>query len=59
MNKILLGLIDTRHVLDPRGLNQAGYGYAGIVVAALARLNPVAVVFTSLIMGGLAHAGRR
>jgi simple sugar transport system permease protein len=49
---------DTRHVLDPRGLNQAGYGYAGIVVAALARLNPVAVVFTSLIMGGLANAGR-
>jgi simple sugar transport system permease protein len=49
---------DTRHVLDPRGLNQAGYGYAGIVVAALARLNPVAVVVTSIVMGGLANAGR-
>ncbi|MDQ2648465.1 MAG: ABC transporter permease, partial [Actinomycetota bacterium] len=49
---------DTRHVLDPRGLNQAGYGYAGIVVAALARLNPLAVVFTSIVMGGLANAGR-
>ncbi|HLT15779.1 MAG TPA: ABC transporter permease [Acidimicrobiales bacterium] len=49
---------DTRHVLDPRGLNQAGYGYAGIVVAALARLNPVAVVFVSIVMGGLANAGR-
>ncbi len=49
---------DTRHVLDPRGLNQAGYGYAGIVVAALARLNPVAVVLTSMVMGGLANAGR-
>lgn len=49
---------DTRHVLDPKGLNQAGYGYAGIVVAALARLNPLAVVFTSIVMGGLANAGR-
>jgi simple sugar transport system permease protein len=49
---------DSRHVLDPRGLNQAGYGYAGIVVAALARLNPVAVVVTSMVMGGLANAGR-
>jgi len=49
---------DTRHMLDPRGLNQAGYGYAGIVVAALARLNPLAVVFVSVVMGGLANAGR-
>jgi simple sugar transport system permease protein len=49
---------DTRHLLDPRGLNQAGYGYAGIVVAALARLNPIAVVFVSVLMGGLANAGR-
>ncbi len=49
---------DARHFLDPRGLDQAGYGYAGIVVAALARLNPVAVIFTSILMGGLANAGR-
>lgn len=49
---------DSRHVLDPKGLGQAGYGYTGIVVAALARLNPVAVVFTALVMGGLNNAGR-
>lgn len=49
---------DTRHVLDPKALGQAGYGYAGIVVAALARLNPIAVVFTALLMGGLNNAGR-
>lgn len=49
---------DTRHQLDPKALRQAGYGYAGIVVAALARLNPLAVVFTSILMGGLANAGR-
>lgn len=49
---------DSRHVLDPKGLSQAGYGYTGIVVAALARLNPVAVVVTALVMGGLNNAGR-
>jgi simple sugar transport system permease protein len=49
---------DTRHLLDPKALSQAGYGYAGIVVAALARLNPLAVVGVSILMGGLANAGR-
>ena len=49
---------DFRHVLDPKGLGQAGYGYAGIVIAALARLNPIAVVFVSILMGGLSNAGR-
>ena len=34
---------DFRHLLDPRGLTQANYGYAGIVIAALARYNPFAV----------------
>ena len=32
---------DFRHTLDPRGLTAAGYGYAGIVIAALAPLQPV------------------
>lgn len=49
---------DTRFILDPKALSQVGYGYAGIVVAALARLNPIAVVFVSILMGGLANAGR-
>ena len=31
---------DFGHVLDPRGLEQAQYGYTGIVVAALALLQP-------------------
>ncbi len=35
---------DFGHVLDPRGLEQAQYGYTGIVVAALALYNPLAVV---------------
>ncbi|MGB8860366.1 MAG: ABC transporter permease [Ilumatobacteraceae bacterium] len=49
---------DFRHILDPKGLGQSGYGYAGIVIAALARLNPIAVVFVAVLMGGLNNAGR-
>ncbi|HBU02622.1 MAG TPA: ABC transporter permease [Acidimicrobiaceae bacterium] len=46
-----------RHILDPKGMQQSGFGYAGIVVAALARLNPVAVIFVSIIIGGITNAG--
>ena len=48
---------DFSHVLDPRGLEQAGFGYSGIVVAALARYNPFAVVVTSFFIGMLVNAG--
>jgi simple sugar transport system permease protein len=48
---------DFRHVLDPRGLQQSGFGYAGIVVGALARLNPFAVVLVACLLGGLSNAG--
>jgi ABC-type uncharacterized transport system permease subunit len=48
---------DFGHVLDPRGLEQAQYGYTGIVVAALALYNPIAVVLVSLLIGGLTNAG--
>jgi ABC-type uncharacterized transport system permease subunit len=48
---------DFRHQLDPRGLTQANYGYAGIVVAALARYNPFAVLFVAFLLGGLQNAG--
>jgi general nucleoside transport system permease protein len=48
---------DFRHQLDPRGLLAAGYGYAGIVVAALGRYNPVAVVVLAFGLGGLQNAG--
>lgn len=46
-----------RHMLDPKGFQQSGYGYAGIVVAALARLNPVAVIFVAILLGGITNAG--
>jgi ABC-type uncharacterized transport system permease subunit len=48
---------DFRHLLDPRGLAQSGYGYTGIVVAALARYNPFAVVLVAFLIGGLSNAG--
>ena len=48
---------DFSHTLDPRGLEQAGFGYSGIVVAALARYNPVAVIVTSFFIGMLVNAG--
>jgi simple sugar transport system permease protein len=48
---------DFRQTLDPRGLTQAGYGYAGIVVAALGRYNPFAVCVLAFLLGGLQNAG--
>jgi simple sugar transport system permease protein len=48
---------DFRHVLDVKGMEQASYGYAGIVVAALARYNPFAVVLVAVLLGGLQNAG--
>jgi simple sugar transport system permease protein len=48
---------DFRHQLDPRGLRSANYGYTGIVIAALARYNPVAVVAVAFALGGLQNAG--
>jgi simple sugar transport system permease protein len=48
---------DFGHVLDPRGLQQQSLGYIGIVVAALARFDPLAVPVVALIIGGLTNAG--
>src|SRR4029078_9649949 len=48
---------DFRHQLDPRGLIHAKYGYARIVVAALARYNPFAVLLVAFLLGGLQNAG--
>ena len=50
---------DFSHTLDadPNGLRAYGYGYTGIVVAALARYNPFAVVLVAFLLGGLQNAG--
>lgn len=48
---------DFSHVLDPSGLQQPQYGYTGIVVAALARYNPIGVVVAALFLGGITNAG--
>jgi simple sugar transport system permease protein len=48
---------DFRHLLDPKGTIASNYGYAGIVVGALARYNPLAVVLVAFFLGGLQNAG--
>ena len=48
---------DFRHLLDAKGLQLAGYGYTGIVVAALARLNPLGTLVVAALIGGLTNAG--
>ena len=50
---------DFSHALDgdPNGLQLRGYGYTGIVVAALGRYNPFAVVVIAFLIGGLQNAG--
>ena len=50
---------DFSHVLDgsPQGLQAAAFGYTGIVVAALARYNPIAVCVVAVLIGGLQNAG--
>ena len=48
---------DFTHTLDPNGLQGAGFGYTGIVVAALARYNPFAVCVVAVLLGGLQNAG--
>jgi ABC-type uncharacterized transport system permease subunit len=48
---------DFAHQIDPTGLQTSFYGYTGIVVAALARYNPLAVVPVGFFLGGLLNAG--
>jgi len=50
---------DFRHTLDadPNGMQRQYFGYTGIVVAALARYNPFAVVLVAFLLGGLQNAG--
>ena len=48
---------DARTMAMAARLQQAGFGYSGIVVAALARYNPFAVVVVAFLLGGLANAG--
>jgi ABC-type uncharacterized transport system permease subunit len=50
---------DFRRTLDadPNGMQRQFYGYTGIVVAALARYNPFAVLLIAFLIGGLQNAG--
>jgi len=50
---------DFTYTLDgsTTGLQAAAFGYTGIVVAALARYNPLAVCLVAVLIGGLQNAG--
>lgn len=48
---------DFAHQIDPTGLQSSFFGYTGIVVAALARYNPLAVMPVAFLLGGLQNAG--
>jgi simple sugar transport system permease protein len=48
---------DFAHQIDPTGLQTSFFGYTGIVVAALARYNALAVVPVAFLLGGLQNAG--
>jgi simple sugar transport system permease protein len=43
------------HQLDPNG-TAVGFGYTGIIVAALARLSPVGVIVTAVLLGVLENS---
>jgi simple sugar transport system permease protein len=45
------------HALDPAGLEQVQYGYAGIVAAALGTFDPVLVFVSGLLLGAITAAG--
>lgn len=45
------------HALDPAGLEQVQYGYAGIVAAALGAFDPVLVFVSGLLLGAITSAG--
>lgn len=48
---------DFAYQIDPTGLQSSFFGYTGIVVAALAAYNPLAVVPVGVLLGGLQNAG--
>jgi simple sugar transport system permease protein len=45
------------HALDPVGLEQVQYGYAGIVAAALGAFDPIVVFASGLLLGAITSSG--
>jgi simple sugar transport system permease protein len=45
------------HALDPTGLEQVQYGYAGIIAAALGAFDPIAVFAAGLLLGAINSSG--
>jgi len=58
---VAAGLAGTMEVLAVHGAASTslvvGYGYAGILVAFLARQNPIGIIFVALLVGGISASG--
>jgi len=52
---VLIG--SSGHALDPTGLEQVQYGYAGIIAAALGAFDPIVVFAAGLLLGAITSAG--
>jgi general nucleoside transport system permease protein len=48
---------DFSHLLDPNGLTNAQFAWTGIVVAAVVGYNPLGVILSAFLIGGLLNAG--
>ncbi len=48
---------DFSHRIEPKALQFASYGYTGIAVAALARYNPLGVILSATLVGGMSNSG--
>jgi simple sugar transport system permease protein len=49
--------VGTSHLLNATGLQQAQFGYTGIVIAALVRYNPLGVILGAFCLGAITNAG--
>ena len=50
-------IVSVTYALDPRGIEAGGFGFTGIVVAAIAGLNPRAIVPAAFVVAGITAAG--
>ena len=49
----LAGMNEVAALRELSGRFQRGYGFTGVIVAWLARLNPLAAIFVAILFGGL------
>jgi simple sugar transport system permease protein len=53
----LAGMVEVAAVQGRTNANLAGYGFTGILVAFLARQNPLAIIPVAILLGGISASG--